>query len=209
MKCSCDATRSVWVLPIHLRANSAGVIPTPMTASRPRSPTAPLPRDRRSLPGPYRENSRTDFEEIPLTPEVPLRANRLISALQTSSYCLVTPGATCSPGEHQVAPATRSCPAALWASPPLYADGRALAATPAGMPARLGDCTPGRPGLAAGRRRRGAVTARSPPHPMWWGRPGAARGLVLARSRLPTTQIPPTQTEDLGTTAAATAEVTA
>jgi hypothetical protein len=36
-----------------------------------------------------------------LTPEAPVRTKTLISALQTSSYCLVTPGATRIPGEYQ------------------------------------------------------------------------------------------------------------
>ena len=62
------------------------------------------------------------------------------------------------------------------------------------MPARLGDCAPkANVVLRQARRRRGAVTARSPPHPMLWGVswsgawPGtctcSTRGHIRQRSR--------------------------
>ena len=61
----------------------------------------------------------------------------LISALPSSSYCLIT-RAQSAARRASVAPATRSCPAALCAGLPLHADGGALDRKPAWYASAVG-----------------------------------------------------------------------
>jgi hypothetical protein len=80
-----------------------------------------------------------------LTPEVPLRANGLNSALPTSSYCS-HPGRTLQPGRAPLAPATRSCPGRAVRRPAVARRRR----RPGPQRCPAGDCPP-RPTWPAGR----------------------------------------------------------
>ena len=63
----------------------------------------------------------------------------LTAALPSSPYCLVTRRATRIPGEHQVTPATYSCPVALCAGPLSHADGGAVGRNTAWHASALAD----------------------------------------------------------------------
>jgi hypothetical protein len=104
----------------------------------------------------------------PLTPEVPLRAIGLISALRTSPYCVVTraqPAARASITStcHPILPGRAVC------RPAVVRRRGALSRNAGWLSARLGAARQGRRGLAAGPPTPRAVTARSPPHPMRCG----------------------------------------
>jgi hypothetical protein len=118
----------------------------------------------------------------PLTPEVPLRVNALTAALQTRLYCLVTREQSAARASitstcHPILPGRAVGRRAVVCRRRRLGRNAGWHASAAGrLHAR------GRPGLAAGRPHRGAVTAQSPPT-RCGGRPGAVRGLVLVPAR--------------------------
>jgi len=121
----------------------------------------------------------------------------LISALPSSSYCLVTRAqsaarASISSTCHPILPgrAVRGPAVARRRRGP--GPQRCLVRERGWATARQGP-----PGLAAGRPHRGAVTARSPSTRCAGGRPGAAHGLVLTPARRPTTLPLQPRTKDL------------